>query len=89
MHWAHEERAGAELGDERLNKRLIRLVERLGDKPTASIPTACGGWAETQAVYRFLANEKVDWEQVLSPHFERTGERMRAGGALCAGHHGA
>lgn len=76
--WGCDEMAGANLGDERLNRRLVRLLERLGDKPTASIPQACGGWAETQAAYRFLANDKVDWQAVRAPHWARTVERMQA-----------
>ncbi|MBK6905935.1 MAG: transposase [Rhodocyclaceae bacterium] len=38
MAWAEEEFAGADLGDKRLNRRLIKLTERFADKPTASIP---------------------------------------------------
>lgn len=52
--WAMEEFGGARLGDGRLTKRLIKLATRYADKPTASIPGACGDWAETQAVYRFF-----------------------------------
>jgi hypothetical protein len=36
-----------ELGDQRLNRRARRLLEKLGEKPTVSIPAACGGWGET------------------------------------------
>lgn len=77
MSWAAEEMAGADLGDKRLNQRLVRLVDRLGAKPVASIPGACGGWAETQAAYRFLANDKVTWDKVMEPHWACTQERMR------------
>ncbi|MCW5259154.1 IS4/Tn5 family transposase DNA-binding protein [Verminephrobacter eiseniae] len=35
MTWAAEEFAGAQLGDARLNHRLIKLTERFADKPTA------------------------------------------------------
>ena len=52
--WAMEEFAGAALGDERLNQRLVKLATRFADKPTASIPGACGDWSETQAAYRFF-----------------------------------
>ena len=41
--WAEEEFGGASLGDKRLNRRLIEVARTLGDKPTASIPSACGG----------------------------------------------
>jgi hypothetical protein len=56
---------------------LVRVAERLGAQPGASIPVACGGWAETQAAYRLLANEAVDWEGVLAPHWDCSVERMR------------
>lgn len=77
MGWAEVEMAGADLGDKRLDRRLIRLLDRLGEAPAASIPSACQGWAEVQAAYRFLANDKVSWEGVLAPHWECTRERMR------------
>ena len=76
--WAEQELAGINLGDKRLNKRSIKLLERLGEKPTASIPNACNGWSETQAAYRFLSQPQIGWEDILSPHFSCTHERMRA-----------
>ena len=78
QNWAEEELTGVNLGDERLNKRSVKLLTRLGEKPTASIPHACNGWAETQAAYRFFAQEEIGWEDILTPHFDCTLERMRA-----------
>lgn len=75
--WAATELAGADLGDARLNRRLVQVAERLGAQPGASIPVACGGWAETQGAYRLLAHEAVTWEQVLAPHWACSIERMR------------
>jgi len=77
VSWAAAELGRANLGDARLNRRLVRVAERLGAQPGASIPVACGGWAETQAAYRLLAHEDVDWEAVLTPHWECSVERMR------------
>ena len=77
MSWAAKEMSGANLGDERLNRRVIRVLEQLGEKPSVSIPTACGGWAETQAAYRFFDNEKVTADAVLAPHAEATLVRCR------------
>ncbi len=77
VSWAEAELGGANLGDARLNRRLVRVVERLGAQPGASIPVACGGWAETQGAYRLLAHEAVDGEAVLTPHWECSIERMR------------
>ncbi|MCW5282771.1 IS4/Tn5 family transposase DNA-binding protein [Verminephrobacter eiseniae] len=54
MTWAAEEFAGAQLGDARLNHRLIKRTERFADKPTASIPGACPDGGETQGAHRFF-----------------------------------
>jgi hypothetical protein len=48
----------------------------LGERPSASIPAACGGFNETTAAYRFFDNEKVTFDGVLAPHCDRTRERM-------------
>jgi hypothetical protein len=77
MSWAAEEFKGIDLGDKRLDKRAVLLAERLAEKPTASIPGACGGWAETQAAYRFLAQEERDWRDILAPHWACSQARMR------------
>lgn len=78
MGWAEEELGGADLGDERVSRRLVRLAEDLSAHPMVSIPQACQGWAETQAAYRFFAREGLDGRAILQPHWERTEERMRA-----------
>jgi hypothetical protein len=40
MSWADEEFRGIDLGDTRRNDRAARLLERLAERPTASIPGA-------------------------------------------------
>lgn len=75
--WATDEFGTAELGDGRLNKRLIKLADRFADKPTASIPGTCTDWAETKAAYRFLSQKKIGWEKILGPHMESTEARIR------------
>jgi hypothetical protein len=44
---------GIDLGDKRRDKRAVLLAEQLSAKPTASIPAACGRWAETQTPIDF------------------------------------
>ena len=44
------------------------ILSDLAQHPTASIPAACGGYAETAAAYRFFDNDKVDFDGVLRPH---------------------
>lgn len=51
--------------------------KELADKPTASTPHACNGWAETQTAYRFLAQQESGWEDILSLHFCCIQRRMQ------------
>jgi hypothetical protein len=71
------ELAGISLGDKRLNRRARRLLDKLGDKPTLSIPGACGGWDETRAAYRLFDHAEVTAERVLAPHIACTEARLR------------
>ncbi len=66
-----------DLGDQRLNRRARRMLEKFGDKPTVSIPAACGGWGETRAAYRLFDHPEVTAEAVLAPHIACTEERLR------------
>ena len=62
-----------DLGDPRRNQRAIRLIERLSAQPTASVPQACGDWADTLAAYRFFDNDKVSWATVCTHFFTSDG----------------
>ena len=64
------------LGDKRLNARLINLADTLSAKASESIPVACKNWSETKAVHRFFDNNKVTAEKILDPHLTETIERI-------------
>ena len=74
--WVDEEFETLDLGDPRRDRRAKELVKRFASRPTASIPGACEGWAETMAAYRFLGNEHIDWRDMMQPHWDRTTARM-------------
>src|SRR5438132_8422239 len=76
--WIESETKGADFGDERRDARYQILLEQLSDKPSLSIPAACGGQAETAAAYRFFDNEKTNAAKVLGPHRQATLDRIRA-----------
>ena len=76
--WVVDEMKDADLRDKRLNNRLKRILSDLSERPTASIPLACGGKAETEAAYRFFDNEKVLPQRVLNPHYQQTKQRIAA-----------
>ena len=68
------ELADADLGDERLTRRLGLLVTSLADRAGESFPKALDD-AELEAAYRFFGNERVTPEQILAPHFRQTAKR--------------
>jgi hypothetical protein len=76
MGWSETELATINLGDKRLNKRAVKLLDRLGGKPTETIPSACKGWSETKAAYRFFNHKNVTSYEILKPHKEATLKRI-------------
>jgi hypothetical protein len=53
-------------------------MESLSAQPTASIPLAAAGWAETKACYRLLANDHVEPLKILDCHADKSVERAGA-----------
>jgi hypothetical protein len=76
--WIEAELAECQMHDARHTKRLARLLDRLSVRPVSSIPTACHGWAETVAAYRFLDNPDIGVQEILSGHTHATLKRIRA-----------
>lgn len=75
--WAQHEFAGVDFGDERLNKRLLKIAQDFAKQPDASIPKAAGTWAATKATYNFYNNQRVTDEMMLSSHIQTTIDRMK------------
>lgn len=71
-----DEVRGADLGDQRLNERLVKIVEELGAQPNLSIPAATDRRAEMEGAYRFFGNDKVTPEKIREPHVAATHERI-------------
>jgi len=76
--WVVAEMQTADFHDKRLNERLKIVLSQLSSRPTASIPSACGGHAEMSAAYRFFATEKATFERVLGPHLESSRHRIES-----------
>jgi hypothetical protein len=70
--WAQDEFGFADLGDLRLNKRLVNVVAKLADNPGGTLPQAFPDWDELKGAYRLFDNVAVGYENVLWPHLERT-----------------
>jgi hypothetical protein len=76
--WLDHELAGCSFADERLNKRLRKLVAQIGSAMGQSIPLVCQDWANTKAAYRFFSNDRVSEADILAGHFQSTRDRTRA-----------
>jgi hypothetical protein len=72
------ELVGASLPDQRLARRLRRLLDQLSSAPGQPVPAACGDWAATKAAYRFFDNPRVTEHGVLAGHFAATAARCSA-----------
>lgn len=70
--WAQKEFAFADLGDPRLNKRLVKVGSNLAANPGGTLPQAFPIWTELKGAYRFFDNRKVDYAKILQPHLEQT-----------------
>lgn len=82
MSWASEELRFANLGNERLNRRLVQIVEDLAACPESSVPQASRSAAALQAMYRFWSNRRISADQILDAHRQSTvaspSQRQRA-----------
>lgn len=76
INW-DDEFANICLSDDRLNCRFHSIMNGLSNQPTAPINQTCTSWYETKAAYRFFANDKVKFDEILRCHQEQTALRLR------------
>lgn len=74
--WVMSEYRG-DLGDARLNARLLAIAGRLSDLPGGTPSEVFQVPAEKKAFYRFVENDRVDPERILAGHTEATLSRLR------------
>jgi len=74
----YEDYVDAELGDERLSKRLAKMLDQLAGDPTASISAACKDPYQAKAAYRFVGNDEVTTESITKITHEVTVKKITA-----------
>ena len=75
--WAEEELGRAQLGDQRLRRRLLVIARDFYARPQSNIPQSCDGdRAKTKAAYRFFDHEQVSMDAVLQSHYAATAARV-------------
>ena len=67
---------GAQLGDARRTKRLLRVADAIARHPGGSLPEKMGTPAELEALYHLMKCSKVTHQSVLAPHFALTRKKI-------------
>ena len=75
--WAKNEFGIVDLGDERLNQRLMKISQSFLDSPESPINKACADWGETKAAYRFFNNDSVNYQDIIQAHAKMTVARSK------------
>ena len=77
LSWS-DEFAGFDLGDKRVNRRFIQVLNDFTKDPAAPILKASQSWAGAKGAYRLMDQEKFSSEKVWAHHAEQSLERMRS-----------
>jgi hypothetical protein len=72
-----EEFSLADLGDERLNQRLLHLADCFESRHGESILTSCRDWKTSKSAYRFFDNSRFGEFDIIAPHFESSRARIQ------------
>ncbi|NEP70816.1 MULTISPECIES: transposase [unclassified Okeania] len=73
--WAEEELEDTGLPDQRLNRRLIKIVEQALAQPCVTIPQASENWTDTKATYDFWKSERFEYGDIIEGHRQKTLQR--------------
>ena len=77
--WALEQFGSADLGDQRLTRRLTGYAALAAANPAASSPGQCGCWKQTKGAYRLFDHDAATHDAVIAPHVAQS----RAAAAAC------
>lgn len=78
--------ARADLGDPRRTRRVQKVVGRLMQAPSASLPVAMESVAELEGAYRIMNNRFVTFEKLLAAHTAETQSRSEEAGDVLVIH---
>jgi len=84
--WAAQVAAAAPLPDARLHTRLERLLCQLAEKPLDAFPQALPDCHQAKATYRFLANDRVCRDDLLTGWRVTTAQALRGHDVVYVAH---
>jgi hypothetical protein len=71
MDWAQAELGGADLGDRRRTKRLVRVAAAVARRAHGVLPESFEQWSDLKGAYRLVEQTDVHYEDILAPHWAR------------------
>ncbi len=76
--WASQQWSTVELGDQRLNRRVVEIAARMAAHPEASLPSQMQSRAALCGAYRVLNHPHVTMAALLAPAIRQTLEAARS-----------
>ena len=77
LAWAQETFGGAQLGDPRRTRRLVRVAAQVAADPQGSLPREMGGdCAALRAAYRLVRADGVTHEAISQPVWQQTHQQV-------------
>ena len=76
--WLKEELSECHFKDKRLTERFKSIITSLSKGNGKSIPQISEEWSMTKATYRFLSNDRVEENEILSGHFNQAARRIES-----------
>ena len=73
--WVVNELESLKIGDKRLNKRVLSVLDCASKQPQLSINKLFHTRKEVQACYRLFSNDLVDETKIIQPHLDKSIER--------------
>lgn len=75
--WLERELRHVNLGDKRLDNRLMKTSYLIEGKVSGSVNQSCRKWKEAKGAYRLFDNEKFVAKEIYSSHHQETAERIK------------
>jgi hypothetical protein len=78
--WAQRHFGQVQLGDKRLNDRVVQMAQRMAADPSASIPGQHRQWKQIKGAYRLPSHERADFVSLSRGHWQQTHDQCAAAG---------
>lgn len=77
--WAKQNFESCELGNQKRNKRIVKVATQMANKPEASLPNQTETWGGLKAAYRLFHAPGVTFQRIIAPHCRMTRESCQPG----------